>query len=347
MSRERAVNMADLAREAGVSIASVSRALGNAPGVSAATRRRIKALAAERSYTVSPDAVRLKRGTTNRIAVVVRNLEYWFYSSMLQGIMAGLHGAEFDVLLYQVETDDERRRFFVDLPLRRQVDAIIVLAFPVGDEERRRLDLTGVTVVVAGGAVGDYPHVRIDDEAAARQAVNHLLLAGHERIGMLNAGGDWELPYSPPIDRARGFSTALAEAGLPVIPELVVETPWGRTGGAEGMNRLLSVDRPPTAVFAFSDEVAIGALRSLRRAAVHVPSVMSVVGIDDHPMADLSDLTTVHQPVSEQGRTAGRLLLDLLQGNPIETAHITLPTHLVVRGTTARPRPDSARLTST
>lgn len=338
MSRRRAVNMADLARKAGVSIASVSRALSDAPGVSDQTRRRIRALCAEMSYTVSPDASRLKRGTTDRVAVVVRHIDFWFYSSMLQGIMNSLRNTDLDVLLYQVATQKERQRFFEELPARRQVDALIVVAFPISDEEMRRLDLLDVAVVVAGGALGDHPHVRIDDVVAARQAVNHLILAGHERIAMLNAGSDWAPAYAPPADRRRGFEAAMGDARIPVDPELIVEVPWGTTGGADGMNRLLSIDPPPTAVFAFSDEVAIGALRSLRRAAVPVPAGMSVVGVDDHPMAELTDLTTVRQPVQEQGARAGQLVLDLLHGKAIATTHITLPTNLVIRGTTAPPR---------
>jgi LacI family transcriptional regulator, repressor for deo operon, udp, cdd, tsx, nupC, and nupG len=338
MTRRRSVNMADLARKAGVSIASVSRALSNAPGVSDETRRRIRDLCAEMGYTVAPETPRPKRGRADRVAVVARGLDLWFYSSMLHGIMASLRNAELDVLLYQVETEQERRRFFDVLPERRHVDALILVAFPISDEEMRRLDLIDVAVVIAGGTLGDYPHVRIDDVLAARQAVNHLVLAGHERIAMLNTGSDWTLQYAPPVDRRHGFVTAMHDAGLPVAPELMVEVPWGPTGGADGMDRLLSVDPPPTAVLAFSDEVAIGALRSLRRAAVPVPAGMSLVGIDNHPMAELTDLTTVHQPVQEQGEQAGQLVLDMLQGNPVESTHLTLPTKLVIRGTTASPR---------
>lgn len=330
--------MADLARKAGVSIASVSRALSNAPGVSDETRQRIRDLCAEMGYTVAPEASRPKRGKIARVAVVLRSLDIWFYSSMVQGIMTGLRHADLDVLLCQVETEEERRQFIEDLPARRQVDALIFVALPISDSEMRRLDLLDVAVVIAGGTLGDYPHVRIDDVLAARQAVNHLVLAGHERIAMLNAGNDWTLQYAPPAERRRGFTSAMHDAGLPVDPELMVEVPFGPTGGAEGMDRLLSIDPPPTAVLAFSDEVAIGAMRSLRRAAVPVPAGMSLIGIDDHPMAELTDLTTVHQPVHEQGERAGRLVLDMLTGAPVDATHLTLPTKLVIRGTTAPPR---------
>lgn len=329
--------MADVARLAGVSVATVSRALNDAAGVSETTRLRIKQLARDLSYVVSPDASRLSRGSTSRVAVVVPGITTWFYSAMLSGIVTELHRADVDVLLYQVSSDRERHRFFEELPARRQVDAVIVIAFPVTDEERLRLDLLGVTIVVAGGAISDYPHVRVDDVAAAGQAVNHLVHSGHERIGMINSAGLWDLPFNAPGERLRGFRSALADAGLPIIEQLVVDLPWSNTLGAEGMDRLLSIDRPPTAVFAFSDEIAIGALRSLRRSGIAVPQGISVIGIDDHPMAELTDLTTVHQPVVSQGVAAGRMALDIMQGRSVDSRHLVLATHLVVRGTTGPP----------
>lgn len=333
--------MADLAKRAEVSIATVSRALSGAPGVSETTRDRIRVLAKEVGYTVSPDASRLASGSHGRVAVLTPDVAAWFYAAMLDGIVTALHRADVDVLLYEVKEERDRRRFFDELPARRQVDALIIIAMPISDEERRRLDLMGVTVVMAGGTLGDHPHVRIDDVMAGRQATTHLILAGHERIGMINATGRWRLSYTAPGDRFSGFSAAMEYAGLPVVDELVASVDWGSMGGAEGIERLLSARHPPTAVVTFSDEMAFGALRSLRRAAIPVPRAVSLVGIDDHPMADLVDLTTVHQPVTEQGRAAGRLALDLLRGDSVDEEHVTLPTGLVIRGTTGAP-PQSA-----
>jgi DNA-binding LacI/PurR family transcriptional regulator len=329
--------MTDLAREAGVSIATVSRALNGAPGVSEATRRRIRALAEDLSYVVSPHASRLASGSHGSVAVVVPGLEHWFYSTMVEGIVAVLRDADVDVLLYLVKQEEQRHRFFTELPARRRVDAVVVVALPVSDDERRRLDLLDATVVVAGGTLADHPHVRIDDVVAARQAVNHLIRAGHERIGMINARGPWELAYSAPADRRRGYEGALRDAGLAVDPELVVEVPWGAAGGAHGVNRLLSHERPPTAVFAFSDEIAAGTIRNLQRAGLRVPENMSLIGVDDHPVADLMDLTTVHQPVAAQGAAAGRLVLRMLAGGPLDTPHVVLSTHVVIRATTGPP----------
>src|SRR4051812_23668032 len=209
VGRRRSLNMTDLALEAGVSIATVSRALNGAPGVSEATRHRIRTLADDLSYAVSPHASRLARGSHGSVAVVVPGLEHWFYSTMVEGIVSVLHDAEVDVLLYLVKEEHQRHRFFEELPARRQVDAVVVVALPVSDEERRRLELMDVTVVMAGGTLGDHPHVRIDDVVAARQAVNHLIRAGHERIGMINVRGPWKLAYPAPRDRLQGFEGAL------------------------------------------------------------------------------------------------------------------------------------------
>lgn len=329
--------MADVASLAGVSKATVSRVLNGAPGVADETRARIKALVEELSYVVSPDAARLSRGSTGRVAVVMPRTTTWFYVAVLSGVLSVLRPEGFDALVYQVADAGESRRFFADLPVQRQVDAAIVVAFPVSEFERRQLNLLGVPVVIAGGALPDHAHVRIDDAAAARQAVAHLIRAGHERIAMINSTVTDERPYAPPADRLRGYRTALEDAGLGFDPELVVDLPWSTTMGAQGMDRLLSADHPPTAVFAFCDEVAMGALRSLRRAGIPVPHEMSVVGIDDHPIAELWDLTTVRQPVELLGVRSARMALALLAGGPVADPHVTLPTHLVIRGTTAPP----------
>ena len=326
--------MADVASLAGVSKATVSRVLSGAPGVSDQTRARIKALVEDLSYVVSPDASRLSRGSTGRIAVIMPQTSTWFYGAVLSGILSVLRPAGLDALVYQVADDEESRRFFADLPARRQVDAVIVVAFPLSEYERRQLDLLGVPMVIAGGALLDRPHVRIDDVAAARQAVGHLLRAGHRRIAMISPAPIPDWPYTPPADRARGYRAALADAGIAADPGLLVELPWGTTMGAEGMDRLLSLDRPPTAVFAFCDEVAMGALRSLRRARIAVPDEVSLIGVDDHPLAELCDLTTVRQPVGPQGVAAARLAVGLLGAGPVEERQVTLPTQLVIRGTT-------------
>jgi LacI family repressor for deo operon, udp, cdd, tsx, nupC, and nupG len=329
--------MADIARLAGVSMATTSRALSNAPGVAAATRERVLAVATQLSYVVSPEASRLSGGSTGRVALVVPHISRWFFAALLEGLETTLRDADLDVLLYHVGDAEDRRHFFERLPARRKVDAVVALAFPVTELERQRLELMGVSIVAAGGQITAYPYVCIDDEAAARQAVNHLIFLGHRRIAMIAAVDPNQLGWPTRPGRSRAYTSALQDAGIAVDDDLIVTVDWGGSEGADAMAQLLGLREPPTAVFAHSDEVALGAIRTIRRAGLRIPEDISVIGIDDHPLAELTDLSTVHQPVYEQGVLAARMVLGLLRDEDIERA-ITVPTRLVIRRSTAPPR---------
>lgn len=329
------LTLADIARLAGVGLGTASRALKNAPGVAPATRDKVLAIARQHEYVISPEASNLAAGTTGRVALVVPHLSRWFFGAMVEALESIFRDAELDVLLYHVGDLQDRRSFFERLPARRKVDAVVVLAFPVEDAERRRLELLGVQIVAAGGQHAVYPHVCIDDAEAGRQAVDHLISLGHTRIGMIEAIDPDQPPE--PSGRTAAYHDALAAAGLPLDPHLVVTTDWGGEQGADAMAGLLAVRDRPTAVYAHSDEVALGAIRTIRRAGLRIPEDISVVGIDDHPLASLTDLTTVAQPVAAQGRAAAELTLALLRKDPEVRRSVTLPTRLVIRHSTAPP----------
>lgn len=332
---DREVTLADVARLAGVSPATASRALGGHPHVAATTRERVRRVADELSYVVSPDASRLAGGRTGRVAAVVPHLSRWYFGALLEGLEEALREAGLDVLLYRVGDAADRQDFFRRLPARRKVDAIVALAFPVDEAESARLEQMGVEIVAAGGQVASHPCVSIDDVVAGRQAVDHLVHLGHRRIGMI-AAVDPEQRAHQPEGRSRAYRLALADAGLPFDPELVATVDWGSDQGAEAMSRLLGLREPPTAVYAHSDEVALGAVRTLRRAGLRVPADVSVIGIDDHPLARLTDLSTVRQPVREQGTTAGRMVATALAGGDAGES-VLLPTQLVIRSSTGPP----------
>ena len=329
------VTLVDIARMAGVGVGTASRALSNAKNVAPATRARVLRVAEEHHYVVSPEASRLARGNTGRVALVVPHLSRWFFGSVVEGLDSVLRSADLDVLLYQVGDAADRQDFFDRLPARRKVDAVVVVGFQVEDLERTRLETMGVHIVAAGGQSASYPSVHIDDHVASRQAVDHLVNLGHRRIAMLEAL-DLDQPGLTST-RSPAYFEALEEAGIEIDPTLIVTAPWGGEHGAASMGRLLGHKSPPTAVFAHSDEVALGAVRTLRRAGLRPGLDVSVVGIDDHPLAELCDLTTVRQRPAEQGELAGRLLLRMLEG-ATDQPSVTVPTELVVRGSTAPPR---------
>jgi DNA-binding LacI/PurR family transcriptional regulator len=208
----------------------------------------------------------------------------------------------------------------------------------VPEHEAERLDLIGVHVVIAGGRMREYPHVRVDDVEVGRCATGHLIGLGHREIAMIRTHDGEGSVWAADLARSQGYCESLAEVGIRRRPEWMITVDWGIGGGAEAMDQLLALPDPPTAVFAYSDEVAMGALLSLRRAGVSVPGQMSVIGVDDHPMSELNGLTTVRQPVELQGVMAGRLAIDLLREGTSSQPKLTLPTELVVRATTGPPR---------
>lgn len=347
----------DVARLAGVSTATVSRALRGLPTVSAATRRRVLAAAEKLQYAVSPNASRLAGGRTATVAVVVPRITRWFFGTVVEAVEETLHECGYDLLLHNLGgLERTRERVLRTTSLHKRVDAVMLVGTPLESSELTALaalDLPGVTVS-SGSRVPGWPCVRIDDLAAARTATKHLLDLGHRRIAYIS-GDHHELTFTANWERRQGYQEALRCAGIVPDPSLDVESQFTIDGGNQATAELLARGEPPTAIFAASDELAMGALRALREAGLRVPQDVSVIGIDDHDVSGVLGLSTVAQPAAEQGRLAARILLDPLGGRALPPAvcgpvdvggtdpaatPVVLPTRLVVRDSTAPPRAD-------
>jgi DNA-binding LacI/PurR family transcriptional regulator len=330
-------SIVDVAREAGVSTATVSRALRGLPRVSPNTRRHVLRTAQELGYVISPSASTLATGRTRTVGVVVPAIQRWFYGQVVAGIDSVLRENDLDLLLYNLADGGGRAHFFERMPLRRRVDGVVVVTLPLAQTELdalRDLQVPLSLVGVGRSATSDASLVRVDDEAAAAGAVQHLLNLGHRRIGLIAGLAAEPLPFLAAEQRRRGYLRTLRRAGVPIDPALDTPGNFEFEGGAQAMAQLLTLADPPTAVFAASDEMALGALRTLQRMGLRVPQDMSVVGFDDHELAALVDLTTVSQGVHAQGATAARQVLAALAGEEAPRASI-VPTQLVVRGSTA------------
>jgi LacI family transcriptional regulator len=173
--------------------------------------------------------------------------------------------------------------------------------------------------------------------AGATQAVKHLLALGHRRIGAITGPTGWLAPE----ERRTGYHAALASAGIMPDPALEIPTDFQVEGGVEAAGRLLDAAEPPTAIFAFNDNLAIGAMHAARVRGLRIPEDISIVGFDDIEWAQhvTPALTTVRQPLAEMGRMAVSLLTRLLDGQSFEALHVELATRFIVRGSTARVQP--------
>ena len=332
----------DVAASVGVSTATVSRALRGLPRVSDETRVRVLKAAAELDYVASPSAAGLATGQTRAVGVIVPFVTRWFFGSVIQGAEELLREAGYDLLLYNLGGDQAARdRVFRGHLLRKRVDAVLVLSLTPTDDEVASLARLDRPVAAVGATVDGWASVRIDDVAAARIAMGHLIGLGHRRIGYVGGSLEDQLDFAAPLDRLTGYRDAMAEAALPIDPCWEVVGDFTVRGGLAATRLLLEADPRPTAVFAASDEMAVGAVHAVREAGLRVPEDVSVIGIDDHEMAEFFELTTVAQPVHEQGQLAATLLLEALDEGLDGAAHpraITVPTRLVVRRTTAPPR---------
>lgn len=334
------VAIEDVARRAGVSVSTVSRALREVHGVSPSTRVRVRAIAEELGYVLSPIGSRLATGRTATIAVVLPNAAKWFFGQVIGGAGAVFRRAGFDVLLYELGDAEGRRRFFSRQSLAGRADAVLVLSLGLSDDELESLRQQGLPVVLLGTAHPGFGSVLVDDRQAAQLAVRHLLNLGHQRLALIGIDDRSEstMDCPPPLQRLLGFREALRDAGLESAPELEQFAENSTAGGASAMAALLSASRLPTAVFVGSDEMAFGALRTLRRAGLSVPGDISVVGFDNHELSEVLDVTTVDQSVRLQGETAGKLLLDALANPAADPGRVVIPTRLVIRTSTAPPR---------
>jgi DNA-binding LacI/PurR family transcriptional regulator len=333
-----AASIEDVARLAGVSIATVSRSLRGLPEVAPNTRDRVLAAARTLDYVASPYAARLASGRTSTIGVVVPFVDRWFFSTMLGAIDGSLSKGGYDLLLYNLGDAAGREQFFTTLPVRKRVDALIMVSMPLADSEITALRGLSMPVGVIGVAADEFFSVRIDDVEGAEAAVRHLIEMGHERIGLIGGDTDDPMRFTPPLFRRNGYLAALAAAGLTADPALEVLGYFTVEGGEAAMTAMLAQPEPPTAVFAESDEMAYGAMRAIRRAGLTVGRDIAVIGFDDHDMADLMDLSTVAQPVLAQGRVLADALLAGIDKNGLAPSATVLPTEVIVRGSTDQTR---------
>lgn len=328
----------DVALVAGVSPSTVSRALRGLQNVDPLTRDRIVAIAREMDFAVSPTASRLATGRTGTIGIVTPFVGRWYFTEVFAGIEEVLKVHDVDLLLHTTDAPEASDSPWPHVRLRRRVDGAIVIGMTPASAELDALAATGMPLVMLGSRPPGTASVSIDDRAGSRAAVAHLVERGHELVGLVT-GRPLPTPFVPENDRLAGYLDVLAEHGLPHGESLREVGLFTTSGGEHAMTRLLARRPRPTAVFCMSDEMAYGAIRAIRRVGLRTggdtaAGEIAMVGFDGHDLAEIFDLSTVHQPVRALGRAAAAQLMAQMQGRH-EGRVTVLPTELIVRGTSA------------
>jgi LacI family transcriptional regulator len=332
------VTIREIADRAGVSIATVSRVLNGREDVAEETRELVSRIIRDHGYTANRSARGLSAGRTSLVGVLVPLVFPAYFSAILAGAAEALAEQELRVVLSPTGHEHDREVSLLDRLMHGLTDgALIVLPEESSDELEGLLGQGYRFVVVDPRLPLDQriPAVSAAHTSGADQAMRHLLDLGHRRIAAITGPPGWVATE----DRRRGYHAALAAAGILPDPALEVDADFEIPGGREAAGYLLDLPDPPTAIFAFNDNLAIGAIEAARARGVRVPEGLSVVGFDDVEHATIVSpaLTTVRQPLAEMGRTAVNLLIRLLERQRFETLRVELGTRLVVRDSTAPP----------
>lgn len=334
------VSIRDVAQSAGVSMATVSRALSGRGNVSERSRLRVLEAAESLGFVPSYNASSLASGRTRNIGVMVPTVSRWFFSSVLEGVSKTLLEAGYDLTLYNTgEQAGNRQSVLTDFLRRQRLDGVVAVSLELSPKEVAQLLRVGRPVVGLGGPIEGAATLHIDDFAVARLATEHLLGLGHTDIAHLSGTAEFERDFALPANRRLGFEAAMADAGIPVRPEWLVATDFTIPGAHQAAKRLLAgPGRRPSAIFAASDEMAIGAITAAQQLGLHVPYDVSVVGIDGHELGGMFGLTTFDQAPARQGADAARMLLSELESDGAKPQSRAIEPEFIVRTSTAVPR---------
>ena len=334
MPTDSHASMADVARLAGVSVATVSRALRGSPLVSVETTARVAAAAEELSFAISRAASGLASGRLGRIGVLVGGpLQTWFSGTVLDGVYTRLAQDDVELAIFRARDSAERDAFFTRLPARRNVDALIVASFALTAAERTRLQALDLPLVYLNQRVGGVPSVAIDDVDGMRQGVRTLLDLGHRRIAFVQTALDRPGFDFSSARRVQGYHEAMAEAGVAEEDRILLSAPHPEAGDVVA-RAVLALTERPTALAVDSDDLALNVLVALDEVGIRAPRDISAIGFDDHAYAARMGLSTVAQPVDALGTSAADVALRLAAGETPVPPDVLVPTRVVLRRTT-------------
>lgn len=329
--------MKEVAALAGVSTATVSRALMNPEKVSIATRKRVESAVLESGYAPNVLNRNLKRNESRAIVALLPNVCDPYYSQVIQGIQETAASFGYLVLIANCPKNLGCKLDEIDMSLHKQADGMLILGSEMphllGEESK---SFPPMVMACEFDPDLELPTVHIDNLTAAFQAVNYLTQMGHIRIAQISG------PASSTIGQFRnqGYSQALRRAGIQMQKDYLVEGEFSFESGRNLCQKLLSMPAPPTAIFCHNDMMAIGAMKQAKEMGFKVPQDLSIIGFDNVDFSQYCDppLTTVSQPRYEIGKQAFMLLLETIQGQDVPSGSRLLNAEIVIRESVAPPR---------
>ena len=325
----------DVAKLSGVSISTISRVLNAPDKVNSETRKRVMYAIDELGFIPRAEARAHALQNTGRIGVLTPFFTAPSFVQRLRGVAYALSKANYELVIYPVDSMDHLQGYISSIPLMRNIDGLIIMSLSIGDQDAQRLYNNGMETVLIEYSHPQLNSIVINDQNGGRLVAEHLISKGYKTFAFL---GDIEPPEKfaihPVKSRLMGFKQTLQEAGFSLPKTYIRSCPYIQEESRQGALELLSLPKPPAAIFAASDIQALSVMKVARRLNIKIPNELAVVGFDDIDVAEHVDLTTIYQHLDESGRLAAEMLLARISEPKRSLQHINLPLSLIERLTT-------------
>lgn len=326
--KKQTMTIQDVAKKANVSVSTVSRVLNGKTDVASETQDRILSVIDDLGYTTNLAARSMRSQKKNLVGLIMPDIAYPFAVEVMKGVNRAIAESEFDLLVYT--TGDVRKsdrasheEKYVSLLTNSISDGVIIVA-PVAGGFNIDAPIVSIDPVVSNP---NYPAVHATNYHGATEAMEYLLGLGHRRIGYISGRAELESSSR----RLKGYRDALGKAGVAVDEQLIASGDYTTETGATGTRYLLGLEKPPTAIFASNDQMAMGVFQVAEEMGIRIPEDLSVIGFDNITESKYMGLTTVDQFISEMGYVATQMLIKIINGIPLEDQTYRMQTRLVIR----------------
>lgn len=328
---KKKITIYDVADEAKVTIATVSRVINGKDNVASDTKRKVMKAIEKLNYYPSPIASGLSKSKSQEIGILVPFFFGEFFINLLSGVMHSL--TEYDPVLYNAATPEKKKKLTAKIVGEGKIDGLIIVSLPVLLEDEILLQNAKFPIVLIDNKNPAYQSVCFDNVFGAYHAVEHLIENGHKRIGMITGAAEDPFHFTTAKDRLKGYRMALSMAEIPVNEKYIEINDWTKEGAKLLARRMLTANEPPTAIFAVSDLQAIGVIEAAHELGLSVPDDLSVVGYDNMAFSEYQGLTTVSQPLAVASQIASDKLYRLMSGEILAPETIVLQPAIIERKT--------------